>query len=432
MRILWLCNIMLPKIAIDLKKPIPHTGGWLTGLSNDLVNNEEVDLSVCFPVNKREDQMEGKMNRLAYYSFYKPDYYRYDNSSKEQLRLIIQRVKPDIVHIFGTEYPHSYEMVKAFSCPNRTVIHIQGLVSIYAKHFYANLPYQILKQYSFRDLIKHDNILNQKRGFDKRGVYEEEAIKLVNNIIGRTDWDKACTSQINRDAEYFFCNESLRDEFYKHEWSLKKCERFSIFISQANYPIKGLHYMIEALNIIIKQYPKAHLYIAGNNLIKTESLMDHLHISSYGTYIRTLIKQYNLHLNITFLGELNEKQMCRRLTKSHVFVSPSSIENSSNSVGEAMLTGVPTISSDVGGIKNLLIHEVDGFIYQYDAPYMLAYYIDKVFMDDDLAQYLAANAKKHAKLTHNREENINQLMNIYWSIFNKEKVYDKTFTHCSR
>ena len=69
--------------------------------------------------------------------------------------------------------------------------------------------------------------------------------------------------------------------------------------------------------------------------------------------------------------------MKERFLKSNVFVSPSTIENSPNSLGEAMLLGIPCISSDVGGVKNLLKHEEEGYVYQTDAPYMLAYYVKK-------------------------------------------------------
>jgi glycosyltransferase involved in cell wall biosynthesis len=78
-----------------------------------------------------------------------------------------------------------------------------------------------------------------------------------------------------------------------------------------------------------------------------------------------------------------------------------------------MLLGVPTISSDVGGIKNMLTHEKEGFIYQADAPYMLAYYIKKLFEDKDLQLRLSKNAQNHAAQTHNSALNAERLVEIY-------------------
>ena len=117
-----------------------------------------------------------------------------------------------------------------------------------------------------------------------------------------------------------------------------------------------------------------------------------------------------------FLGFLSEEKMAERFLKSNVFVSPSSIENSPNSVGEAMLLGVPTVSSDVGGVKNMLTHGKDGFIYPADEPYMIEYYVSKIFESSDLAKEISKSAKEHAEYTHNRFLNGKTLMEIYNNI----------------
>ena len=97
-------------------------------------------------------------------------------------------------------------------------------------------------------------------------------------------------------------------------------------------------------------------------------------------------------------------------------MSASSIENSPNSVGEAMLLGVPTVTSDVGGVKNMLEHNKEGFIYQADAPYMLAYYVCRIFDEAQMVSEFSKNAKKHAQITHNREANLETMLNIYKEI----------------
>ena len=77
-------------------------------------------------------------------------------------------------------------------------------------------------------------------------------------------------------------------------------------------------------------------------------------------------------VNVRFLGPFDAPAMRDRYLRTHVYVSPSTIENSPNSVGEAMLLGCPVVSSNVGGVSDLLYHGKEGFLYQTSAPYMLA------------------------------------------------------------
>lgn len=137
--------------------------------------------------------------------------------------------------------------------------------------------------------------------------------------------------------------------------------------------------MLRAMPEILRAFPDAHLYVAGNDLTRTDSLYAKLKISSFSKYIKKLIVEYKLVNKVTFTGSLNEQQMKERFLKSNVFVSSSTIENSPNSLGEAMLLGMPCVSSDVGGVKNLMKHEEEGYVYQADAPIYVGILCEKGF-----------------------------------------------------
>ena len=405
MKILWLCNIILPIIAKQTdKKTIPQ-GGWLDGLSNDLLKQKDLELTVLFP---HKEELRGSFGNMKYFSFQKNPQKYFTN--------IIKKENPDIVHIFGTEYKHTLDMVNAckeLTLLDKVVINIQGLVHHYGKyHYCASLPNNIVKKHTFNTFFNRNNINQQRKKFIIRGKNEIEALSQVKHIIGRTDWDKACTEQVNPFAQYHFCNETLRSSFYENQWDINKCERYSIFLSQGNYPLKGFHYMLEAMPIVLKKFPQAHIYITGKSPLR-EKYNGLFNKDTYPNYISKIIKKYKLEDKVTFLGSLNESQMCKQYLQANVFVSPSSIENSSNSVGESMILGTPVIASDVGGIKNLLQHEKEGFIYQHDAPYMLAYYICKIFENKELVFEFSKNEKERARITHSREINLQRVLEIY-------------------
>jgi glycosyltransferase involved in cell wall biosynthesis len=173
--------------------------------------------------------------------------------------------------------------------------------------------------------------------------------------------------------------------------------------------------MLEAMPEILKLYPNAHLYVAGADITKGKSLAAKLGVS-YGKHIQGLINKFNLIKHITFTGELDEKQICQQFLRANVFVSASNIENSPNSLGEAMLLGVPCVASAVGGVQTLLKENVEGFIYPFDEPYMLAYYVCEVFGKEFLALEFSQNARTHASNTHNREINLKTINEIYKKI----------------
>ena len=418
MNILWVTNIALPEANLLMnEKPTPF-GGWFVSASNALAHEDDIKFSISFPKRGLSNVLMLKGNKITFYAF-TPVTEKETKSSRENIYLekILHETNPNVVHIFGTEYPHTLAMVNACNKQSiKSIISIQGLTSIYAKHYLSGLPISVQNRFTIRDFLKQDNLKQQQRKFVERGKLEIEALQRVKHIIGRTTWDKACTYQINQDAQYHFCNEILRDEFYKQTWDINQCEKHSVFISQGSYPIKGLHFMLEAMPLILKQFPETKLYVAGQNIIKSNTLKDKLKISSYGKYIKDLICKYNISKSVVFTGVLDEKNMCKRYLKSHVFVCASSIENSPNSVGEAMMLGVPCVASNVGGVTDLLKHREEGFIYQVDAPYMLAHYVCEIFANDELALQFSKRARMHAIKTYNKEENTKRMMEIYREI----------------
>lgn len=432
MKVLWLINAPIPALCERAGLPVQVKEGWIDGLYNsimELVKEKGLDLklSIAFPQFARKETIEGELDGNSFYGFYKEEDkpYKYNENVKERLRQIVIRVNPDVVHIAGTEYDHAAAMVRAFGKPERTVVSIQGLTSVYARHYMADLPISVRYGFTFRDILKVDNLFFDRKKYYKRGALEKETIRGVAHVIGRTDWDNICTRLINPDSKYYYCSEILRSCFYdKSRWSLDGCDRHTIFVSQGYYPIKGLHYMLEALDDIRKFYPDVKLRVAGGVSLNNAGLKNKLRQKNYQRYLAKLIKKYNLEQCVEFLPALKADEMKEMYLKSNVFVSPSSIENSPNSLGEAMMLGVPCVSSLVGGVGNMLKHEKEGFTYQHDAPYMLACYVMRVFKEQETNKELVTDmtdaAHEHALTLFDRRKNAETMLGIYGKVYGRE------------
>ena len=227
---------------------------------------------------------------------------------------------------------------------DHTVVSVQGLISFIAQHYTAGLPRRVVNGYTFRDLIRRDNIRWQQKKFAKRGEFEVAALKKAKHIIGRTRWDSACLHQISHDANYYRIGETLRPEFYEGCWSPETCERNTIFVSQGNYPIKGFHMALEGLAILKRDYPDIKLITTGEDP-RVKGLKAKLRRSGYARYLANRIRDLGLDEQVCFLGSLSAEQMREQYLRAHVALNPSSIENSSNAIGEAQSLGVPVVAS---------------------------------------------------------------------------------------
>ena len=177
--------------------------------------------------------------------------------------------------------------------------------------------------------------------------------------------------------------------------------------------------MLEAINILKEKYPDVKVIVAGNNILDTSTLKQKLKRQSYTKYLQRIIKKYDIQENIQYTGFLDAEVYKKTLLKSHVYVQASSIENSSNSLGEAMILGVPCVASNVGGTSTMLKDKEEGFLYPYTEPELLALYIEKYFESNEICKRYSENARKKAMERHDWEKNANEVINAYKTIVKK-------------
>jgi len=412
MKLLWLCN-MVPgavKKAITGKE---GNGLWVDHVLQDLRKQEDLEIRIFCPYKKEKS---GNLDqKCSYRTFLTKLPHQYLPELEERFVGELEEFKPDVIHSWGVEYAHTLAMVNAAEKTgmlDRMAVSIQGLCCFIAGHYCEGIPHAVQNSFTFRDFLRRDNIAQQQEKFVLRGELEQQTLRKVSHIIGRTQWDKACTELVNPVAAYHICNETFRDAFYRDVWEYDGCHRHRIFASSCSYPVKGFHYLLEALAEVVKVYPDATVAVPGKSYLKASPLRQ----GSYQKYLTKLTRQYGLEDKIEFLGSLDAEGMKDAYLKANVFVLSSTIENSPNSLGEAMLLGVPCVAADVGGVTTMMTHETEGFVYQSTAPYMLAHYIKTVFAMEENAAAMGQVARAHARKTHDPETNLRDLMKIYEEI----------------
>ena len=123
--------------------------------------------------------------------------------------------------------------------------------------------------------------------------------------------------------------------------SIKKSLSFRIVTTaSADIPLKGLRLLILALPRVIRKFPLTSLTVIGKSPEKSN--------------LNKLIDDLDLEDKITFRSGISEEEIVKTYHDSDIAVIPSLYEGFGFGAGEAMACGVPLISTDSGGLKQVI------------------------------------------------------------------------------
>lgn len=423
MNIMFVCGTATNSIYNHLGLLPNNKEGWISGYLNALRKSSDHEITYCFFIGKRLIEFDGMVNGIHYHAFYlsnrdEKKYCQHDDLYDE-ICTTVKQASPDVIHLFGTERIDSRYFLEActeIGYDERIVVHCQGISEYIARHYLDGIPTRIRYRFTIRDIVKRENLRINQKTFYRIAENEKKVVSIAHHILGRTECDKAFSFQTNPMINYYKVNEILREAFYTQEatWKIDKVVPHRIFLSQYALPLKGMHILLEATSIIQNKYPDVSICVTGKDPRKMKPYLR----TSYQLYIVELIKRYGLDERVYFLGVLDEQEMCEQYKLANVFVSCSTIENSSNAIGEALMIGCPAVVSDVGGAKDMIKHGENGFLFPANAPYMLAYYLDELFENDEVANRLSENGVSIAKELFNVDSNVSKLLEVYRKIIN--------------
>ena len=424
MRVLWITNDIFSTISTLVKGYFSTGRPWIEPLFKNIVEHEEIQLATLTPV------VNGKLQKLyikdtIHYTIpiNKKDTTNQINTKlAEKYLTVINEFNPDIIHVHGTEINFGL-LRKHVNKDIPIVCSIQGIIPPcyhFLKQSVANINYK--KHRSIKNLIGKGGIDGALKRWNRYAPIEKEIFQINQYFIGRTQWDMAYVTAYNPEATYYHGEEILRPQFYSTNWDIKTCERHRIFISSSAYALKGFHVLLKAVGILKNKYPDIKIVTPLSSIKKNRSkIADFLFSEDYNNYIKKEIKKQKLENNIDLKQSLTADQMVEEFKKAHVFVLPSFLENSPNSLGEAMLIGTPNVVSPVGGVLSIVQDESSTLAFPADDHVMMAHQIDRLFSNDDLAIKLSNKGKSIAQDRHNTKNAVNQYTNIYRSITDSHK-----------
>ena len=133
---------------------------------------------------------------------------------------------------------------------------------------------------------------------------------------------------------------------------------------------------LRAFALLSRARPDATLTVAGSGpqLAELQALAAELGVSG----------------RVTFTGRLDRDAMAAAYREADVLLNPSLVDNMPNSLLEAMASGVPVVSTDVGGVPFIVTHERTALLVPAGAPEAMAAAAARVLDEPGLAAALRA------------------------------------------
>jgi len=156
----------------------------------------------------------------------------------------------------------------------------------------------------------------------------------------------------------------------------------TLFWSGRMVPEKGLKYLLKALYILQKSgYKDVRLIMAGDGPERFK--------------IINLIRKYQLTNNVRMLGHVPRKILAKYLSLATIFVFPSLREGMPIALFEALASGLPSVCTDVPGIKDYITHGYNALLVPPKNPEIMADAIAMLLEDRILRRKLSENARKY-------------------------------------
>ena len=174
---------------------------------------------------------------------------------------------------------------------------------------------------------------------------------------------------------------------------------------------KGIKYGILAIKDLVKEYPGIVYKIVGSGMLERE--------------LKMLITSLNLENNVKIIGNLDNDILIKDLSNATIFILPcikaknGDMDGIPVSLMEAMYFQVPTISTRVSGIPELIENNEDGLLVDAHNVKQLSDAIRTLLTNRDLRIELGNNGRIKVENNFNIHKEVNRLVEIWSRIKNE-------------
>jgi len=148
-------------------------------------------------------------------------------------------------------------------------------------------------------------------------------------------------------------------------------------------PIKGMKYLISAINAAIEEDDRIRLFIIGDGSSRED--------------LERLTNSLDLCRYITFVGTIPNEKVPDYMAAADIFVLPSLSEGFPVTLLEAMASGLPIVTTRVGGLPDIIKDGENGFLVEPENPQQIADKLQLLLHDEELRNKISSINKETVK-----------------------------------
>jgi glycosyltransferase involved in cell wall biosynthesis len=167
----------------------------------------------------------------------------------------------------------------------------------------------------------------------------------------------------------------------RREFELEGEQKIVLFVGRL-YHRKGLEILLKSIPLVIREFKEVKFAISGTGFKKKEESL------------RKLAKKLTIEDYVSFLGYVPDEKLPDLYAASDIFVLPAIYENFPFAILEAQATGLPVISTKVGGIPEFLVDNKNGFLIDAGDSTQLTQRLLILLQDPKLADEMGDRGRK--------------------------------------
>jgi colanic acid/amylovoran biosynthesis glycosyltransferase len=295
----------------------------------------------------------------------------------ENIQMAINTIQPEIIHF---QWVSVLSYLKNLKLPKHT------------KTILSQRGYHI----NVRPFINQDNKVFLNEVFSKLDGFHS-----VSNAIQKKS-NEIYTSPLKIDRVVYsgFDEDLFR---FKNTWNTNK--KLQILSIGRNHWIKDYRTAINAMAILKKRDIQFHYTIIG--IEEDEELF-------------FMVSDLGLVENVSFISPLSQDKVYDKMIASDLLLLPSIEEGIANVCIEAMFCKLPVISTNCGGMEELIIHKETGFIIPIRNEHAMANELIEFYrLSKSRIETIVQNARVKVENQHSIDKMVNGIEELYYSVINK-------------